>query len=634
VTIQHPDDIASGEDEARRDLLWRVDLVAGLDRVALARLVAHIEPQPILAGAVVCEEGDPSEALYIVVRGRFGVFVRADGGIERRISSLGPGDYFGEIGLLVPGTRSATVRVETDGELLRLDREAFLRLLDEDPRAGRAVATALARRLRQRDRPDSAHATAAPTAAALSSGRSAPSPGRRRVVKAVGVVAAVILVAAAFFLFDLAQWRFSLFVLAAVVLWVTEPVPNYVVSLALVASWLISGIAPAYATIYGFASLNWIFVVAVLGIASAVARSGLLLRLGLLLIERVPSGLRWQSAALLGTGILLTPLLPLAMARAAITAPLGVAVADALRLRDREPATALLGLSAWVGSGPFLFLFMNGSPVCLILWSLMPKGQEQFNWLFWLMSAAPLGVMIAAGMFVALHLLNRPGPDAPQRRERLRLQHAVLGPPSRVELAVAVIVGLTLVGWIVGPMFLIHPGLVALLAFIAVSVVTRASASDLARLDWGYLIFYGVALSLSNLVEGLRLNKIVAEPAGARLAELGISGPVFVLFVALLTVLVRSVLPADQAVVLLGLALIPIAGAVGVHPWLVVIAILTLALSWHVVAQTPEYLVAHVASEGRLYSHAQARRAAFAYLVVAFTALALSLPYWHLLGLV
>jgi len=376
-------------------------------------------------------------------------------------------------------------------------------------------------------------------------------------------------------------------------------------------------------------------VVAVLGIAGAVARSGLLLRLGMLLIERVPSVLRWQSAALLGVGILLTPLLPLAMARAAITAPLGAAVADALRLREREPASAVLGLSAWVGSGPFLFLFMNGSPVCLIAWSLMPiPAQERFTWLFWLVSAAPLGVMIAAGMFVALHLLNRPGPVATPRRERLRLQHAVLGPPSRGELAVAVIVGLTLVGWIVGPAFLIHPGLVALLAFIAVTVATRSRASDLARLDWGYLIFYGVALSLSGLVEGLRLDKIVAEPAGARLAEVGIAGPVFVLFVGLLTALVRSVLPADQAVILLGLGLIPIAGAVGVHPWLVVVAILTLGLSWHVVAQTPEYLVAHVASEGRLYSHGQARRAAFAYLVVAFAALALSLPYWRLLGLV
>jgi hypothetical protein len=70
-----------------------------------------------------------------------------------------------------------------------------------------------------------------------------------------------------------------------------------------------------------------------------------------------------------------------------------------------------------------------------------------------------------------------------------------------------------------------------------------------------------------------------------------------------------------------------------VHPWLVVIAILTFTLSWHVIAQTPEYLVASVASEGRLYSNQQARRAAFAYLVIAFAALTLSLGYWRLLGL-
>src|SRR6202008_2465436 len=107
--------MASGDDEARRDLLWRVDLVSGLDRVALARLVAHIEPQPITAGAVICEQDDPSEALYIVVRGRLLVFVGADAGPERRISSRGPGNYFGENGLLVPLPRSATVRLAADG---------------------------------------------------------------------------------------------------------------------------------------------------------------------------------------------------------------------------------------------------------------------------------------------------------------------------------------------------------------------------------------------------------------------------------------------------------------------------------------------------------------------------------------
>src|SRR5438552_3767039 len=78
------------------------------------------------------------------------------------------------------------------------------------------------------------------------------------------------------------------------------------------------------------------------GVAAAVARSGLLLRLGLLLIERVPARPAWQSAAFLVTGIVLTPLLPLAMARAAITAPLAEGVSDTMKLTARGPASATL----------------------------------------------------------------------------------------------------------------------------------------------------------------------------------------------------------------------------------------------------------------------------------------------------
>jgi CRP-like cAMP-binding protein len=631
----NPVTVPAGPDE-QRDLLRRVEVVAGLDRVTLARLVTHLDSLAVPQGAAVCEQGDPAEALYIVAGGEFGVFARDDSGAERRINSLGPGDHFGEMALLTDDTRSATVRAESDGEVLRLDREAFLQLLDDDPQVGRAVAAALARRLRQRD-PSSQPVVMLPPSAVVAATRGAAAlrrAGVHRAVAALSIAAAVALIGAAFFLVDLAQWRFSLLLLAAVILWVTEPVPTYVVSLGLVIAWVIIGLAPDYKTVSGFASMNWVFVFAVLGIAGAVARSGLLMRLGLLLIEHVPAGLGWQSSAFVVTGILLTPLLPLAMARAAVTAPLSLAVADALRLRDRSPESAVLGLSAWTGSGPFLFLFLNGSPVCLMAWSLMPlPAQERFTWLFWVASAAPLAILMAVGMLVALYLLNRPGRLGTPHREPLLLQRAVLGPVSREELAVAVIVGLMLVGFIVGPLFLIRPGLIALAAFLAVTVATRSTPGDLARLDWSYLIFYGVALSLADLVGGLRLDFIVGQGIATRLADLGIVGPVFVILVGVATVLVRSLLPADQAILLLSLAFIPVATTIGVHPWLAVIAILALGLSWHVPAQTPEYLVAHAASEGRLYSNAQARRAAFAYIGVGLASLALCLPYWHVLGL-
>jgi CRP-like cAMP-binding protein len=615
-------------DQERGEQLRNVDLASALDRVALARLAGFMVPLSVAAGGVLCHEGDPADGLYIVVRGRFGVYV-AHGDSERLVNMIGPGHYVGELALLVDQTRSATIRAESDGEVLRLDRGRFLELLGQDPAAAKAVATTLARRLRRSNTELPLDEVEPTTFGQVVAARVV----RRPAAKIVGVLVALALAIIAFSpLIDLAQKRFVLLLLAAIALWVTEPVPNVVVSLGLVATWNISRLTYDYATLTGFESMNWVFAIGVLGIAATVARSGLLLRIGLLLIERVPPRVGWQSAAFFVSGIVMTPLLPLAMARAAVTGPLALGVAEALKLEDRSPASAVLGLSAWIGSGPFIFLFLNGSPVCLMAWSLMPiAAQNQFTWIQWFLAAAPLAAIVAVGSFIALRILHRGAPIAPLSREPLRLQQAVLGRPTGRELALIGIVVLTLVGWILAPHFLWHPGLIALVAFIA--VMTLYGVSNLARLDWDYLLFYGVALTVANLATGLGLDRTAGLAAAPVLAQLGIGGPALVLLAGVLTILVKSLLAADQAILLLSLALIPVAVAVGLNPWLVVIAILALGLSWHIPAQSPEYLVAYGASQGRLFTHAQGRRMALAYDAIALAGLAICLPYWAALGL-
>ena len=54
-------------------VLTRVDLFAGLDRVTLAKLAAHLEIVPVDAGTAVVRQGDPGDAFYVVVKGAFGV---------------------------------------------------------------------------------------------------------------------------------------------------------------------------------------------------------------------------------------------------------------------------------------------------------------------------------------------------------------------------------------------------------------------------------------------------------------------------------------------------------------------------------------------------------------------------------
>jgi MFS family permease len=95
----------------------------------LAGAAASAVREPVAADAVVVAQGDPADATYVIEEGTFEVTVGAD--VRRR---LGPGDLFGERGLLLGAPRSATVRAVTAGVLLRLDRAAFLALVATEGR--------------------------------------------------------------------------------------------------------------------------------------------------------------------------------------------------------------------------------------------------------------------------------------------------------------------------------------------------------------------------------------------------------------------------------------------------------------------------------------------------------------------
>jgi CRP-like cAMP-binding protein len=77
------------------------------------------------AGDLVFREGTVPEGFYLIVSGEVDVSRRDGRGMGWRVAKLGPGDYFGEIGLLTEDRRTATVRATTDLEVVVLDRGQF-----------------------------------------------------------------------------------------------------------------------------------------------------------------------------------------------------------------------------------------------------------------------------------------------------------------------------------------------------------------------------------------------------------------------------------------------------------------------------------------------------------------------------
>ncbi len=138
--------------------LASLPLFAGVGAPTLEAVATRLHTVRALAGEVIIRQGDLADRFYVVDAGSFEVTRGATrsagagaGGSDVRpapdatrdhrapaehLRTLGPGDVFGEIGLLRGVPRTATVTAMTDGELSALDAPDFLELVNAGPLVG------------------------------------------------------------------------------------------------------------------------------------------------------------------------------------------------------------------------------------------------------------------------------------------------------------------------------------------------------------------------------------------------------------------------------------------------------------------------------------------------------------------
>jgi CRP-like cAMP-binding protein len=114
---------------AAAEALAATPLFAGLSQEALGALVEELQLVTLAADEVLFYEGDPGDALYVIVEGE--VSVSAEGPPRVEMARMGPGSFIGEVALMTDQPRSATVAATVDAELLRIDRTTLSRVLAE-----------------------------------------------------------------------------------------------------------------------------------------------------------------------------------------------------------------------------------------------------------------------------------------------------------------------------------------------------------------------------------------------------------------------------------------------------------------------------------------------------------------------
>jgi NTE family protein len=109
-----------------------VPAFASLEDNALLKIVGASANLAWPAGGSVFEKGTPGDALYIVLSGCIAI-IDPDGGHDSEIARVPPGEFFGEVSLMMDTSHSMTARALEDTELMVLPKESLQELLDSNP---------------------------------------------------------------------------------------------------------------------------------------------------------------------------------------------------------------------------------------------------------------------------------------------------------------------------------------------------------------------------------------------------------------------------------------------------------------------------------------------------------------------
>jgi serine phosphatase RsbU (regulator of sigma subunit) len=130
------------------NLLAKIPLFSVLPANELDHLQSMLQVKTLQPGEILFREGEPGEHFYILTDGKLEILLGIDTQEELLLNTLGPGEYLGEMSLIVPGgERTATARASKESMLLAMSRDEFNELLKLYPVLSQSMVRVLSKRL-------------------------------------------------------------------------------------------------------------------------------------------------------------------------------------------------------------------------------------------------------------------------------------------------------------------------------------------------------------------------------------------------------------------------------------------------------------------------------------------------------
>ena len=605
------------------DVLTGDPLVAGFDRLALARLVGSMERVEWAPGAVLCAAGQSAEYLYLIESGT--AVLTTPTGRQAPLRAL----HCGEEAAAGLAHYACTVTATSQVIAWRLPRVTLADVAQVHPTLATEALLSLASTL-------GGEAIGGGVGKGAAGTKWIPLTGR----EIGGWIAAIVLPAGIYFGcvsggFTTQSALFAAILGMVVVMWLFAIVDEFIPPIIAIVATLFVGLAPPTVALGGFASPSLMTMIGVFALASTIASSGLSYRVMLWVLARLPDRPFWQQTSMLLGGMALSPIVPSGNSRLSILLPLYRDMADGLRLPPRS--TALTALMAATLSGALLFspMMATSKPSSIATLNLLSvQAQHEFSGLFWLVAAGVAMVGLVGFHFLFMRWLLPAENPNPLPKERIREQLQLLGPLGFAEwLALGSFVAF-LAGTATVSLHHVQPSWIAGCVLVTLLVCGSLGKMDFRKqLDWPMVFFLLGIDGLVRIMSYLKVDALIAKVVSGHLGFIDGSIELFVLAALVITVALRIGLPIAASALISAVILIPVAEANHINPWICIFLAALFSDIWFFPYQSSVWMQA--ASKGQTEAIDRVQFTRYnqcmnaARVAVAF----LSIPYWKWLEL-
>lgn len=422
----------------------------------------------------------------------------------------------------------------------------------------------------------------------------------------------------------------------AIFFWVANIFDDYVVALIMGAGWVILAKIP-FATAFSiFSSQIWWLVLSALAMGTAFAKSGLLYRCNVYILNKLPETYLGRLIGIFLSGIIICPLIPSVIGKVSLAGRFVSGLSAQMDLKPESNISAGLFYSMYLGfilAGPF---FLTGSATNFVILEMIPDSNPvKITWMTWFIYSLPGLILMMTAGFIYIYIKFAPA-DLKEFPTGTSKKSNELGPMSKKEKLAAVYLIITMILWIGEPLHKIPASLITISGMVMMlmsGIIDKKDFEEKSRL--GFLIFFGITMNIAAIFDYTGISPTIAQIILPSIKTILENPYVFIAILVPVVFVLRFIFVSyNSLIIILMLVLVPISSTAGIHPWaLGTIIHLASQSVWFLRYQNQVHNLAFNIS-GAMTSTKQDSKTSFYFMALTFVVILISTFYWKFTGLI